>query len=92
MLCGGFTKFRPVTEEDVKVFNDAKGMLLGVTYEPLIVATQLVAGTNYKFICNAEAAVLHPNPYLAEISVFQPLPSEEEKNPMPILTGINALH
>lgn len=87
MSCGGFTKFRPVEEEDLKVFQEAKGGLVGVDYEPLIVATQVVAGTNYKFICNAEAEVLNPRPYLAEISVFQP----SEKETKPVITGIHAI-
>ncbi len=65
MLCGGFTKFRPVEEADLKLFQEAIGGLEGVNYEPLIVATQVVAGTNYKFICNAEAVVLNPRPNLA---------------------------
>lgn len=89
MLCGGFTKFRPVGEDDLKVFQEAMGGLEGVDYEPLIVSTQVVAGTNYKFICNAEAVVLNPRPYLAEVSIFQPLPSEEEAKP--IVTGIHAV-
>ncbi len=89
MLYGGFTKFRPVEEDDLKVFQEAKGGLTGVDYEPLIVATQIVAGTNYKFICNAEAVVLNPHPYLAEVSIFQPLPSEKETKP--IITDIHAV-
>ncbi len=90
MLCGGFTKFRPVEKDDLKLFEEVMEGLAGVDYEPLIVATQVVAGTNYKFICNAEAVVLNPRPYLAEISIFQPLPSEKEAKP--IITGIHALN
>lgn len=90
MLCGGFTKFRPVEEEDLKLFEEVKEGLTGVNYEPLIVATQVAAGTNYNFICNAEAVVLAPRPYLAEISIFKPLPSEKEAKP--IITGIHAVN
>lgn len=90
MLCGGYTKFRPVTEDDVKLFEEALKGLVGVAYEPLIVATQVVSGTNFKFICNAEAAVLNPHPYLAEITIFQPLPQAEEAKP--VITGIHALN
>lgn len=89
MLRGGFTKFRPVEEDDLKVFQEATEGLTGVDYEPLIVATQVVTGTNYEFICNAEAVVLTPRPYLAEISIFQPLPSEKETKP--VITSIHAI-
>ncbi|MGO0881518.1 hypothetical protein ACTPDI_01955 [Clostridioides difficile] len=48
-------------------------MLKGVDYEPLIVATQVVAGTNFKFICNATAITNPPKDYLAEIIIFKAL-------------------
>lgn len=70
---GGWTKFRPVTEEDFAVFNEALNGLVGVSYEPLIVATQLVNGTNYRFICNATTMTNPPSDYLAEITIFKPL-------------------
>nr|UWI50714.1 hypothetical protein NZ312_03195 [Clostridioides difficile] len=87
--CGGWSKFRPVEKEEVEIFNEAVGMLKGVDYEPLIVATQVVAGTNFKFICNATAITNPPKDYLAEIIIFKALPCEENSNAT--ITSINVL-
>ena len=45
---------------------------------PESVATQVVAGTNYRFICTAITATPGPETYEAEIIVFQPLPGQGE--------------
>lgn len=45
---GGYTKERKVTKEDIAIFNEALGSDSN-KYEPIKVATQVVAGTNYKF-------------------------------------------
>ena len=50
----------------------------GVSYTPESVATQVVAGTNYRFICTAKTATPGPETYEAEIIVFQPLPGQGE--------------
>lgn len=70
---GGWTSFRPLTSEDKDVFNKALNGLVGVGYEPLLVATQVVAGINYRFFCNAK--VVYPNApyYAAIILIFKPL-------------------
>ncbi|AVD36127.1 hypothetical protein [Clostridioides difficile] len=86
LIVGGWSKFRAVEEEDLKVFNEAVGMLKGVDYEPLIVATQIVAGTNFKFICNATSVTNPPHDYLAEIIIFNPLPCDKQKA---TITSIN---
>lgn len=58
-MVGAFTAFRTnLTPEDKKIFQEAMGGLVGVTYTPLAVSTQVVNGTNYKFFCNAKA--VHP--------------------------------
>lgn len=77
-ITGSWTKFRVVTDEDVEIFKEATERLVGVTYEPLIVSTQIVAGTNYKFICNAATVMLSPVEYLAEVLIFKPLPSASD--------------
>ena len=86
MLAGGYTKFRPVTEEDKKIFEKAMEKLVGVGYEPLIVSTQVVEGENYRFVCNAEMLGVKPTYYLAGVTIFVPLPSAE--NPEPVVTEI----
>ena len=49
-MLGGFTDFRPVTAEDIAIFNRAIGRVVGTTYVPILVSTQVVNGTNYIFI------------------------------------------
>ena len=54
-LVGGFTEVEDgtLTEELTDIFNKALDGLMGATYEPVeLVATQVVAGTNYKFLAN----------------------------------------
>lgn len=47
-MCGGWSEYEPLTEDDKKVF-DACMTLLGVKYIPLLVAKQVVNGYNYRF-------------------------------------------
>ncbi|WP_227827948.1 MULTISPECIES: hypothetical protein [unclassified Clostridioides] len=89
-LCGGWANIRLLNEDDLKVFNETKGTLLGVEYEPLIVSTQIVAGTNYKFICKAETVSNKPKKYLAEVNIFKPL--SFEKNNKAIIKSINKIN
>ena len=54
-LVGGFIDVEDgtLTDELKDIFNKAIDGLLGATYEPVeLVATQVVAGTNYKFLAN----------------------------------------
>lgn len=54
-LVGGFIDAEDgtLTDELKDIFNKAIDGLLGATYEPVeLVATQVVAGTNYKFLAN----------------------------------------
>ncbi len=50
---GGWTKYRDLTSEDKAVFDEALEGLIGVNYTPNSVATQVVAGVNYRFKCTA---------------------------------------
>ena len=54
-IVGGFIDVEDgtLTDELKDIFNKAIDGLLGATYEPIeLVATQVVAGTNYKFLAN----------------------------------------
>ena len=51
---GGWTSFRILTEDDKKIFDTALMGFVGVHYVPLLVATQLVSGTNYCFLCKGK--------------------------------------
>lgn len=64
------TKLSP---EAAKAFNEALERLVGVKYEPLAVAQQLVAGMNYAFFCNASIVVPGATPYPVMLNVYKPL-------------------
>ncbi len=75
---GSYTPFTCINKEAKKAFNQAIADLSGVGYEPFAASSQVVAGTNYRVLCNATVMVPNAEPYLAMITVFQPL-SEEGK-------------
>ena len=54
ILCGGYTGQRPLEASDRELFRRATTGMTGVSYTPESVATQVVAGTNYRFICTAK--------------------------------------
>ena len=70
---GGWTPNRPLEEEDRKLFEQALNGLVGVKYTPLEVSTQIVAGTNYHFICHAEMMTATPVIFYAKVCIFKPL-------------------
>jgi hypothetical protein len=80
-VMGGWTAYGPITPADQKVFNEAIKSILGVKYTPQKVATQLVAGTNYRFKCIAS---MPPTEVLwdAIVEIYAPLKGE------PYVTGI----
>ena len=53
-----------------------KAVGLGVSYSPFAVATQVVSGTNYRFLCNAK--VIKPNAPLEAklVQFYVPIGSE----------------
>ncbi len=54
MMTGAYTPFKTeISPEEKDVFKKAMGQILGVNYEPLAVASQVVSGVNYKFFSNA---------------------------------------
>lgn len=71
---GSYTAMRAVTAEDKAVFDEAMRGFAGVTYTPDSVATQVVNGTNYKFLCQARTATREPMTFRAEVIVYKPLP------------------
>ena len=75
-MVGAFGEDRALTAEDRAVFDKAMEGLMGVSYEPLLVSTQVVAGLNYRF--TAEATVVAPDsePTKVLIYIFQPLGDE----------------
>ena len=78
ILCGGYTGQWPLEASDRELFRRATTGMTGVSYTPESVATQVVAGTNYRFICTAKTTTPGLETYEAEIIVFQPLPGQGE--------------
>lgn len=72
MKAGGWTPFETkITNEEMTVFEKATTPLLGVGYKPIAVSTQVVAGTNYSFFCNATVANQTADTYAAMVEVYQ---------------------
>lgn len=78
-ICGAYADYRALTDEDIEVFESAYNYGLQLT--PQSVATQVVAGTNYKFICTDKAG------NDVRVVIFQPLPNHGE----PRVTGIETV-
>lgn len=75
---GGWTNYRDVKEQDQALFTKVMSHLLGVKYTPLRVATQIVAGTNYRFLCEAETITHLTYEYHVLVYIFKPLPGTKE--------------
>lgn len=78
---GGWTPYGKISSEDRQVFDEATKGLVGVKYLPETVATQVVAGINYRFKCNASmppAEVV----WQAIVEIYKPIKGA------PIVTGI----
>ncbi len=83
-LCGGWTPYTDLTAEDEAVFNIALKGFVGVTYTPETVSTQIVAGTNYRFKCDASKP---PSDVIWEaiVEIYKPLNEE------PYITNITKI-
>ena len=75
---GGFTAFRAVDSEETQLLETVIGQLVGAAHKPLAVATQVVNGTNYAFLC--ESKVIRPDAvaYNSLVIIHRPLPKVNE--------------
>ena len=83
-MFGGWTPYHDLTAEDKAVFDEAMSGFVGVTYKPQTVSTQVVAGVNYRFKCQASmppAEVI----WEAIVEIFSPLEGK------PHITGITRI-
>lgn len=87
-VLGAYSRMRALTAEDKAVFDEAVGAIIGVSYKPDSVATQLVNGTNYRFLCNAEIMTNPRRKFTAEVTVYRPLPNSGGR---PIVTSIRQI-
>jgi hypothetical protein len=70
ILAGGFNVHNEVGEKEMAIFNAAMKNHCGVDYTPVAVASQLVNGTNYIFICVGKPVVAHPIPALYAVKIY----------------------
>ena len=63
-----------MADDELAVFEDATGALIGVDYTPItLLATQLVAGNNYAFLCTGTPVTLNAKPGWYIIAVYKDL-------------------
>jgi hypothetical protein len=75
---GAFTPFAKPDAAALDAFKKAFAHLTGVDYTPLLAASQVVSGTNYIFVANAQIVGINllPSPVLAR--VYQSLKGDAE--------------
>ena len=71
-LSGGYSEDRALTEEEMEIFDVVTDALDGVHYEPTLVATQYVAGINYRFTVTVTPTASDPEPYTTYIYAYKP--------------------
>lgn len=79
-LAGGWTKAEDptVTDELSIMFNEALEGLTGALYTPLaLLETQVVAGTNYKFLCSGKTVTATPSYKNVLVSIYKPINGEK---------------
>lgn len=73
-LAGGWSPFDyEITGAARAVFKEALEGFTGVTYTPSAFATQVVAGTNYCFLCTGAVVVPGSPQFPALLYIFKPL-------------------
>ncbi|MBJ7555470.1 hypothetical protein [Marinomonas spartinae] len=80
-MSGGWTPFSPdISKEEREMFDKLTSYNLLLEYIPLLVSTQVVAGMNYRFICNVKYVNVNPEPpeCTKMIQIFAPLPGKGE--------------
>jgi len=73
-VAGGWTPAEDgtITEELQEIFNKATEGLVGTEYKPVeLLETQVVAGMNYKFLCEASNVVLDADTRYVFVTVYQ---------------------
>lgn len=75
---GGYSQTRSLTQSEEQLFQSATASIEGVDYEPVNVATQVVAGTNYRFLCKAREQQGNRKKYYAVVVIYKPLAGEGE--------------
>lgn len=73
-LVGAFTPYTSeISKEAQAAFDEAFNGFVGVSYAPVAVSQQIVAGINYNFFCNTKSATRFPEEGAAIVSIYKPL-------------------
>jgi hypothetical protein len=74
VLAGGWSNFDfTLTPQAKDVFETAMSPLFGAKYTPLAFASQVVAGTNYCFLCEVQYTTPFPDENTVKVYIHQPL-------------------
>lgn len=78
---GGYSETRRLSDDEQKLFDKYVARIGDVEYEPINVATQVVAGINYRFLCKGRE--VKPDggrgkKFYAAIVLYKPLPGQGE--------------
>ena len=69
----------PLTEEAQAAFDKAMEKLVGANYTPVaLLATQVVAGTNYCILCQTTPVVLNAKPHWTLVYIYADLQGNAE--------------
>ena len=77
-LCGGYTGEREPNDEEYQLFREVTDTMEGMTFTPLTVRTQVVAGINYRFYCRFSDGSEENNPSHCWLTIYKPLPGQGE--------------
>lgn len=87
MMAGAWSAWSfTVTPEAQHVFKEALKGFAGVHYTPLAFAKQVVAGTNYAFLCKGKAVYPNAPETTNIVYIYQPLKGD------PHITHITQIH
>ncbi len=75
---GGYSKTRRLSDSERAMFESVIASIEGVEYKPMNVATQVVSGTNYRFLCKAKETDGRSKRYYAAIVIHLPLAGQGE--------------
>ncbi|MEH1950869.1 MAG: hypothetical protein V7K77_28520 [Nostoc sp.] len=71
---GGWSPLsRNISKEASEVFEAAVKGLIGVSYSPIAFATQVVSGTNYRFVSHAKAVSPEAHDEIVIVDIYKPL-------------------
>ncbi len=74
VIPGGWTVHKKMDAEGQKVLKEAIGKRIGVRYEPVAYATQVVAGLNYCYLCIALPVTGKTQmPYFCSVTFYKSL-------------------